>query len=56
MSPLEDLPYSFRVALPPLGGAGPAWDAGLLLIVKVQLLLVLHRLLTHWHQVIVQLT
>lgn len=48
--------YGFRVALPPLGGAGPPRHTGLLLIVEVQLLLVLHRLLPHRHQVVVQLT
>lgn len=56
MPPAEWLSYGFRVALPPLGRAGPAWDAGLLFIVKVQLLLILNRLLPHWHQVIIQLT
>lgn len=48
--------HSFRVALPPLGGAGPARNTGLLLVVEVQLLLILDRLLPDWHQVIVQLT
>lgn len=52
----ESLSYGFRVALPPLGRAGPARYAGLLLIMKVQLLLILHCLFPHRHQVIIQLT
>lgn len=48
--------YGFRIALPPLGGARSAWDAGLLFIVKVQLFFVLYRLFPHWHQVVIKLT
>lgn len=55
-SVVMDQTYGFRVALPPLGRAGPAWYTGLLFIMKVQLLLILHCLLPNGHQVIVQLT
>lgn len=53
---LDQFTHGFRVTLPPLGRAGPARYVGLLLIVKVQLLLILHGLLPHRHQVIIQLT
>lgn len=48
--------YSFGVALPSLRRTRPAWDTGLLLIVKIKLLLVFYRLLSHGHQVIIQFT
>lgn len=41
--------HSFRVALPPLSRARPAWYTCLLLIMKVQLLLILDCLLSYWH-------
>lgn len=47
--------HSFGVALSPLCGAWPAWNAGFFLIMQVQLFFIFHRLFSHWHQVIIQL-
>lgn len=54
--PVMSMTYSFGVALPSLRRTRPAWDTGLLLIVKIKLLLVFYRLLSHGHQVIIQFT
>lgn len=56
LNSVMSMTYSFGVALPSLRRTRPAWDTGLLLIVKIKLLLVFHRLLSHRHQVIIQFT